>query len=254
MGLFSGLMHWFDRRRGERLVRDGMSAHSNGNHELAVEYLELAKDFPPGRYDSDMVATLLGNAYCELGRVKESIEAHRLAVKINPKNYQAWVNMGVAYRSERNFHEAGQCYFRALDLQPDYVEAYISLSTLNVAMNEPAKSVKLLDKAIEIDPVHPVAHGNLAFCLAMIGLYQEAEVRLERSIALGYSEWKTVRRRIDALSENDPDYDPLEVGDWELKCPDCHEETLSHPNEDRSGRPILCPECGFEMSRIKPAN
>lgn len=50
-----------------------------------------------------MVATLLGNSYTELGRFKDAIESHRLAVKINPNNHQAWVNLGVAYRSDRNY-------------------------------------------------------------------------------------------------------------------------------------------------------
>ena len=122
---------------------------------------------------------------------------------------------------------------------------------MKVALDEPAKAVKLLDRAIGLDPAHPVAQGNLALALGMIGLFQEAEVRLARSIALGYDGWKTVRRRLDALADSDPDYDPAEIGAWQLKCPACHEESLSHPNEDRSGRPILCPECGHAMDHTE---
>jgi tetratricopeptide (TPR) repeat protein len=239
---------------GDRCAAKGMAAYRAKEFATAIDWLEKALDSAGGRYQEDYICTLLGNSYGECLRFDKAVAAHERALLINRDNHQAWANLGIAHRQRGDTQQAEKCQLRALKLKPDFVEAHINLGTLFVALEEPARAVESYERAVELDSSNAMAHGNLALVLAMSRHYREAEGRLAQAVELRFENAIIIRRRIDAIVDADEEYDPCDIGDWELSCSKCGCHALSHPDEDSSERAILCSDCGHPMDRHSPGS
>ena len=75
-------------------------------------------------------------------RHEGSIKKFTAATEKNPRMFQAWGNLGYAYRKTGKYAEALQAYDRALEIQPGYTpaieyrgEAYLGLNRLDDVQN-----------------------------------------------------------------------------------------------------------------------
>jgi tetratricopeptide (TPR) repeat protein len=66
-------------------------------------------------------------------------------------------------------HRAYDAYLRALEADPEHVEANINIGRLCSAAGELKRAAAYFRQAIRLDPVHPVAHFNLAVTLHDLG-------------------------------------------------------------------------------------
>jgi tetratricopeptide (TPR) repeat protein len=66
-------------------------------------------------------------------------------------------------------HRAYEAYLKALESNPEHVDAYINVGRLCSAAGEFERAAAFFRQAIRIDPTHPVAHFNLAVTLHDLG-------------------------------------------------------------------------------------
>ncbi len=184
---------------GDTEVDRGVTAFNNGQFEVAVERFKSALQKGVRRHPQARVQTMLGNAYNELGRLEESIAAHKEALRLDPQDHKAWNNLGVSYRLQGEFAEAAKCYEKALELNPDYAEGLCSHGVLLFLSDQPDKAIVSLEKAIKIDPSLAVASGNLALAYASVGRFDDADRQLKRAATLGYKNVPAISERIEAL-------------------------------------------------------
>lgn len=184
---------------GDLHAQEGIQAYDNQDYELCVEELEQAVDLELMEYQLDEVYTILGNAYDKLEFYEQAIEAHKMALGINPNNYKAWVNLGIVYRLTSELKEAEKCYQKALQISPCYPQLHASLGALYIFTGEPHKAIKALKKSIQLDAQLPVAHSNIALAYAMVGLFEAAGNSLRQAVVLGYQNWEAIRDRINNL-------------------------------------------------------
>lgn len=184
---------------GDAHITRGLEANQNGNHVEAVTEFEKGIEMGVRKYELEKVYSILGNTYLDIELYEEAIIAHKKAIEINPDLYQAWVNLGIAYRYAGDLDKAEECYYTALKIEPDYPKLHASLGTLYLFKDEPEKAVEALEKAIELDPQLPTPYGNLSLAYAMLGHFEKADEALNQAKTLGYADWEEIEYRIILL-------------------------------------------------------
>lgn len=86
------------------------------------------------------------------GKLMEAKELYRKIIKTNPRNVQAFNNLGVVYMKRKNYKWAVIRFNDALALQPNYVDAHYNLACLYSQKKDFARSFQYLKSAVELNP------------------------------------------------------------------------------------------------------
>ena len=181
-------------------------------------YTEAARLSAPKSDDLKIVAT----DYVLLNDYPDAIKWMRQAIDLDPKNEPAWYGLGRCYYSQSSFGEAEQAFRYALKLDPTDLRAQVNLALTLEMLNQPAKAdaeyrrsiamadsdphtdqwpylnygsflleggkaaeaIPLLQKAIAIAPRCAECHGKLGRALAATGKDDAAVTELEKAVAL----------------------------------------------------------------------
>ncbi len=74
-------------------------------------------------------------------------------------------NLGNALKELGNLGDAIACHHRALELDPNYAEAYYNLGNALKAQGEPDEAVGCYRRALELKADYALAHDNLLYAL-----------------------------------------------------------------------------------------
>jgi tetratricopeptide (TPR) repeat protein len=124
------------------------------------------------------------------------------AVKKDPKNLHAWIELGNTLMDTRRFPEAVEAYQKALELDPKNVDVRVDMGTCYRNSGKPDLAVKEYKKALENNPNHLNGHLNLAIVLAFdIHDYPQAQKVIEKAIAMAPNspEAQRVRQEIERM-------------------------------------------------------
>ncbi|HNT74428.1 MAG TPA: tetratricopeptide repeat protein [Anaerolineae bacterium] len=212
---------------GDTHAKQALEALDRLDYHLAVRELTQAIEDGVAKYNLAELYTILGKTYKNLGQFDQAIAAHEQAIKIDPKCYRAWNNLGIVHFSRNNYAEAERCYQKALAIEPQYAFAIASLGALYINRNHPEKAIEVSEQAIALVPTMAVAHSNLAQAYAMVGRFEEADRALKQAVLFGYKDWQTIQEKIDSLKQ---------MGEKTAKAP--RTEWL----------PAICPRCGAPVS------
>lgn len=181
----------------QRVARGGRYRFNNipeGNYLMAVEYnnVEIArvamlisqKKLEPIRQDIELewTSTLrntLGivpaqNSYTRTNQNRELYERAmkeinksdlvkatatlRSLVEADPKDFQAWNELGMVYFIQKNFGGAESSYGKAIELKPDSVTSLVSLGRVRLAQKNNEGAIKILEDALKADPKSATAN------------------------------------------------------------------------------------------------
>ena len=78
-------------------------------------------------------------------------------IEIDPKNYRAFYNLGIAYFNLSKIEEAKECYEEAIKLKPDYKHCLYNIGLICEKEGDFHEALKYYEKALEIDPKFPYA-------------------------------------------------------------------------------------------------
>ncbi len=92
------------------------SAYSWANKPALAEQTLEKQERAAGPSATDVDWYNLGNGYANLGRRDRAINAYRQALRINPRDANAWNNLGVAEQASGNLQNAMADYQRAASL------------------------------------------------------------------------------------------------------------------------------------------
>jgi tetratricopeptide (TPR) repeat protein len=98
----------------------------------------------------------------------------------------AYVFLGAALCSLGRDEEAAGCFRRAVDLDPQYEEAYFNLGSI-LCETDPDQAELLFKKSIDLDPDYGLAHRDLGWLLRRrndTSCFPEAEYHLRRAVEL----------------------------------------------------------------------
>ena len=81
-------------------------------------------------------------------------------VAANPKNGEAWTQLGHLYFDSNQPQKAINAYTRSLAITPDNADVLTDLGVMYRSNNEPKKAIESFDKAIAVNPRHETARFN----------------------------------------------------------------------------------------------
>jgi tetratricopeptide (TPR) repeat protein len=180
--IFEGNGKFLIIQRLPRAFRDDAEAKVNESTKLRKEgkpqesiaaLIEALKIYPHFL----RALSYLGITYSETGNPKVGAEILGVATRLYPKDQGAHFNLGIAYGAMGNEDEIPE-YKRTLEIDPDYVPAYLNWGGALYAKGRYDEAIELYRKAIDINPLNAPLHYSLSIALEQIGKKQEAEAEM----------------------------------------------------------------------------
>jgi len=126
----------------------------------------------------------LGIVFELIGDSNRAIEAYKQAVKINPNYAKAINNIGVVLYKQKKYKESAQIFEIALQSDPNYNEVYSNKGAAYNKAKDYDKAKESLEMAIKKMPNHGGAYTNLGNVYNKLFDYKTAAKMHEKSIEL----------------------------------------------------------------------
>jgi len=105
----------------------------NGENEKALQAMAVARAEAPD--DLNLLLTE-ANVYYSMGNAEKFKELLEVAIQKDPINPELQYNLGVISTDTNDYESAKKYYLRAIELKPDYINAYINLAALILGQEE----------------------------------------------------------------------------------------------------------------------
>jgi cytochrome c-type biogenesis protein CcmH/NrfG len=140
----------------------------------------------------------LASASFALGDVTTGAMALEHAITIYPTNAVLHSQLGVALAHSGHLERAQQAFLKVLDLEPENVDAIVSLAHLCRASKHYVEAVELLDQAHRLEPTNPNVIGAIGTCALDLGDEQGARASYQKllMIAPDHTETRMLGERI----------------------------------------------------------
>ncbi|MBD3880413.1 tetratricopeptide repeat protein [Phormidium tenue FACHB-886] len=127
---------------------------------------------------------VLGNALIEQGKVAEAIDCYQRAVQLRPDFYEAYYNLGVALAEQEAWQEAIAAFTRALTINPDHAASHLGLAKLLDEQGDLTTALTHYQQAAALDPESAAAPYMLAEALLKLRQWQAALAPCRRAAEL----------------------------------------------------------------------
>ncbi len=129
----------------------------------------------------------LARSYENLGQVYETVENLRRAVELNPDNLEAKVKLGnyVLLGQPPQIAETERILEDVFARDPNFIEAHILNANLLSIQKKPEKQIlDVLNHAIELNPNRTESYVSLSRFLMKLDRKQEAEQEIQKGISV----------------------------------------------------------------------
>jgi cytochrome c-type biogenesis protein CcmH/NrfG len=100
----------------------------------------------------------LGNDYFDAHRPQQSVEAYAKALEIQPNNPDVLTDQGVMYRELKQFDKAVANFKKANQLKPDHVQSLFNLGVVyRNDLKDSAKALQAWERVMQLAPGSPQA-------------------------------------------------------------------------------------------------
>jgi len=103
----------------------------------------------------------LGIAYYSAGRLTDSIQKYKDALKLKPDYPEAYNNLGMAYQDTGQLENAVTAYRAAMKIQPDFAVAHNNLGTVYLQNRLTSEAIYEFQTALKLQPDFIAARQNL---------------------------------------------------------------------------------------------
>ncbi len=117
------------------------------------------------------------------GRLAEAIAEHEKAVELDPDLVQARINLVILYGRMGNFEKASEHYRAAVKTGAPYAELHYNFGVLAFEKGRTKEAKAAFEEALKLNPHYAAAHNNLGYLLEAEGSRDEAERHYRAAIA-----------------------------------------------------------------------
>ena len=149
-----------------------MIVQHQGSVEAALDHVEQA--IQSGGLQPSF-CMLKGNLMQDLGRLAEAEVCFREAIRLQPQFAQAYNNLGIVFRDQKNAEAAIEAFSHAVSLDNRYFRAYNNLGIALQSVGRLSDAIGCYQRAIELDPNYFMAKHNLATACLSVGNRSDAE-------------------------------------------------------------------------------
>ena len=126
-----------------------------------------------------------GKSYADTGKFDLAISSLIKAIELKPDYAQAFNIMGTIYYEENKINFALDSFYRALDIDAEYVEVLYNLGIVFTKLKQYPAAVIYYEQAIGLSPNCGDCYNNLAFAHYMLGEFDKAEKNIENALQHG---------------------------------------------------------------------
>lgn len=167
---------------GDALNILGVAYRYVGEWDLSIEILKKALKILP---TDPEINYNLGVAYQQdKFEFEQAIVYFLKAIQLNPKQINAYNNLGNIYLDLKEYDEAKKIYQKILNLQPNYMKGYSNLGLIYKHEGNLEKTIECYLKALELDPNIPDVYNNLGNALLDQGDFDNALNNYYKAIEL----------------------------------------------------------------------
>lgn len=153
------------------LLQAAFNHHQAGRlNDAERGYREVLRQVPKN-FD---VLHLLGILCAQQGDAEQAVLLIGQAVKINPREPLALMNLGGAQRQMHQYNQALASFERALQLKSNYPEAYIGRGNVLQDLGRYQEALTSYERALTQRPGHPEALNNQSAALLSQQCFDEA--------------------------------------------------------------------------------
>ena len=170
----------------------------SGNMPKAA-YAKLTKLAPLCQTDEETYAVAIATATVQirLQKYPEAIRQFNKALLIHPTPEVAII-AGSCHQRMGQLRKARDSYEFALDLVPNYIEAFSAIATTWVADRKYETAIDFAEEALELDENHASALATMAICQGLLGNRDLSDEYTDKAVNNGYSR-KKIEDTIKAL-------------------------------------------------------
>ncbi|MEI6433300.1 MAG: tetratricopeptide repeat protein [Bacteroidota bacterium] len=128
-----------------------------------------------------------GKAMESKGNLQEALTLYKKAVELKPEFAEAWYNLGNIYGKTGKYADAMQCMDNAIRFKKDYAEALSSRGIAYASMGKVNEALNDLSSSIKANPKCAAAYYNRAIVYLTNGNRESACTDLNKAIELGYT-------------------------------------------------------------------
>jgi tetratricopeptide (TPR) repeat protein/peroxiredoxin len=158
-----------------------------------------------------------GSVYFQRGYLEPAEASFQLALSDDPSSAEARYGLGSVYLKQEKRAEAREQFERATKLQATYPDtlanSWNNLGLLATKEGRTAEAIPLFQKALELNPDHVIALGNLGNAYRQQKNWDEARRALEHAVAVSPEDAEanySLGMVFAQLSDNDRAYDYLQ--------------------------------------------
>ena len=172
----SVLDRWPSHARAHRNLAAELKLANRPDEEI-VHLRAAAKDLPE-------IRDILGLELLALGRNAEAADELRIYVRDNPRDADAWSNLGNALSALGHNDEALRAFQRAVAVDPNNGLSQRNLALQHLQQNDFDNAVAHAREAVRLTPTDPAAHNLLGLSLIGQQKIDEAIAEFRASLAL----------------------------------------------------------------------
>ncbi len=220
---------------------EGAALLSIGKHDDSILCFDRAIQIDP---DFSEAWCNKGNAILASGKPEDSIKYFDRAIDIDQANGDAWANKAAALYEMDRFRESVSCLDMALNIN----ETALLLSNKGFVLisdDRLDKAIKVLDKAIKLDPEHPEAWNNKGIALSRMEEHSFALECFERALGIEPGFRDAIKNRDAAVRKLGAQGEKEEEAKTHEPEMDRTEIELAEDIEDDmiAGEQFRCPSC-----------
>lgn len=126
----------------------------------------------------------LGNALGDMAETAAAIECYQRAIQLNPEFFEAYHNLGLVYLQQQQWPQAIEVFERALALKPDYAASHHGLGKVAELQEQFDRALVHYRQAAKLDSSSIAILYDLGNMLLKQFLWQEAEPIYQRLVEL----------------------------------------------------------------------
>lgn len=166
------------------LYNSAMLYKTQTDYALARKRLSRAASVTQNPADLGAVYFELGLASIHLGDPKTARNFWQKAEEYTPDNPALLVNMAGTYEQEENWAEAVRLNTLALEKDPEYHKALVSLGRLHAMFGRLDEAIPLYERALTLAPDDALRHSVLGGCYLAAERSDDARAEFEKAVAL----------------------------------------------------------------------
>ncbi|MFX1346427.1 MAG: tetratricopeptide repeat protein [Promethearchaeota archaeon] len=147
----------------DKLIKEAKELTNQERFDEALEILE--KLFTDNPHSEDVKKSLLETLFIYGGYLNDEYilqyekakDMFKRIIEIDPTNYRAHYNLGIANFNLDDLEKAKDCYEEAARIKPDYQYCFYNIGLVYETKGDLQEALKYYEKALEIDPTFPYA-------------------------------------------------------------------------------------------------